>query len=320
MWARGIISLTVVALWACVAAAQQPASLIAQSISVMGAAEPNDPNQAWDPAKHLTAAWQSMSVNLASTIYNPVTKPNQKPKVAQRSLSMSTQVNITDANGLLGFCWSTATGVQTLDENGKVICNKTNNNQNGRFYWPPTYIKMMSTAGVWVSELQPYTFSVDLSPDPNTPYPSLLNQVNWSMYALVTDTLTTVDVPFKVSDQWVELAPNLEIRVDKASATGSSFDYSLSVKYNSTEAAFSTIGATFLMPGQKPAAGDRHEDRRAGCPGQIDSGPSQQRRLWQRGRCEWRRQPDERHRDRHRQLQYLRHRRDDSLHTGPQFL
>jgi len=62
---RDVISLIVVALGACVAAAGQPEQAPVGANVVPSVAEPvlqsADPNQAWDPSVHLVGGWTSVT-------------------------------------------------------------------------------------------------------------------------------------------------------------------------------------------------------------------------------------------------------------------
>jgi len=258
-----IISLIVVALVASVMPAGQPVPGTYGNIRIMAAGEPNDPNglpaapaaephQVWDPATHLAAVWESVSANLASTLYNPDVKPGQKPKVAERSLFINGHAYVTDSNGLVGFCWI-ATGALARDENGKVIYDKPKENRAGRFFWMPTHLRKMTAPGVFVDEIQPYPImSLDVTPDANAPYPSLLSRVEWSMYALVTDTYKTVDVPFQASDQWTELVPGLEVLVEKGTLGANKYEYRIKARYDTGKASYVPGGAVHLWPGEAP--------------------------------------------------------------------
>jgi len=257
------ISLIVVALLAGVVAAGQAVPGTYGDIRIMAAGEPNGPNEpsavpaaephrAWDPATHLAAVWESVSANLASTLYNPDVRPGQEPKVAERSLSIGGHAYVSDSNGLVGFCWI-ATGALALDENAKVICNKPKENRGGRFFWMPTYLKKMTAPGVFVAEIQPYPImSLDVTPDANAPYPSLLSRVEWSMYALVTDTYKTVDVPFQASDQWTELVPGLEVLVEKGIFGANKYEYRVKARYDTGKISYGPGGAVHLWPGDVP--------------------------------------------------------------------
>ena len=73
-----LVGLIVVALCACVTAAERPEPFSRGDI-LIAAEDPNgavppaggDPNKTWDPATHLAADWESISVSMTSRLYNP---------------------------------------------------------------------------------------------------------------------------------------------------------------------------------------------------------------------------------------------------------
>jgi hypothetical protein len=216
-------------------AAEAPGGLTLQAAA--------DPNQTWDPAAHLTGNWSSVSTTA---------RIDRNSTTSNWSASVAGSYAITDTTGLLGLTQS-PTQVVATDQKGQVVYSMPVPKQLSRFYLPLQYIKMYS-GGQWVSQLQPYNFSVTLPVDPNVGCPFLLSRLEWSTYALVTDTIKNVDVPFKASTAWVDVAPNVQIQVTKADVTGSSFQYSLNVKYSYSKVSFLSGGATLLVGDQKPPA------------------------------------------------------------------
>jgi hypothetical protein len=246
MWRSGIISLVVVALSMCVTAAEQPTQVTPGDIAIMAVEAPGglalqsaaDPNQTWDPAAHLAGSWTSVTLT---------SRTDRNSDVPARSLAVASSFTITDPNGLLGLTQS-PTGILALDQNAKVFYSSTVGRD--RFYMPPMSIKTMK-AGQWVSELQPYTFSVSMPLDPNCACPLMLTKLQWSTYALVAGTVKNVDLPFKVSDKWVDVATGLQVLVEKADITGTSYQYSIKVKYTPSKVSMSS-GSVLLVGDQKP--------------------------------------------------------------------
>jgi hypothetical protein len=183
-----------------------------------------DPLNVWVPAENVVATWES--VTLMSKLYNPAAEQGAASK---RSWSLAARVDIVDVNGLIGFD-STARGTLVLDEKPGVVYSEAVPSRYCHFYWPLRYIKKMPTPGQWVSELQPYKFTVDMPIDPNRPYPLVLSRVEWSMYVLVYTETKTVDVPFSPAADWVTLTPGLEI-VEQATAEAGKYQYRLAARY-----------------------------------------------------------------------------------------
>jgi len=262
MRTRVLTGLTVVALCAWAAAAEPPAHFTSDDVLILIAAEPNDPNRRvpppapepndpWIPAEHLTATWQSIAVNMTSRLYNPAVMPHQAAKGPEWSLSLSSLLSVIDSNGLIGLSLSTTSG-RALDQNGSVVSSTPATDMPSRWYSQPHYITMPTGPnGEWVTEMFPNIFSVSLPMVAGARYPSVLSRVEWSMYAVVSDKLQTVDVPFKAGDTWVELTPGLEILVDKAVAEAGKYQYSLKVRWNPAQADYLSGGSIHLWPDEK---------------------------------------------------------------------
>ena len=135
----GIVSLVVVALYACTLVAERPAQALEEDIAMTVVGEPNDPNAAacpcgpnpdsqWDPVTHIVATWESLTVK--SKLNNPVGQADVK--VPERSVSLSARVDVIDVNGLIGFD-STARGTLVLDEKPSVVCSKAAPSRYCRF-------------------------------------------------------------------------------------------------------------------------------------------------------------------------------------------
>jgi uncharacterized membrane protein YgcG len=108
------------------------------------------------------------------------------------------------------------------------------------------------SADQWVSELQPRHVTMDMSPDPNRPYPLVLSRVEWSMYALVNTETKTVDVPFSPAADWVTLAPGLEIKVEQATAEPGKYQYRLATRYTRVKVLWAPGGAAISIWTHEP--------------------------------------------------------------------
>ena len=221
------------------------------SQAAFGAGEPNSPvtpdaNALWDPATHLTADWTSVS--LTSQIDKSSDSPGPQTLESSRSLTISGEVNIIDSNGLIGLTSSVASAFVT-DENGREIPNSSGSFPV-RFYQPPHSMPAMpGLAG----GLQPYHFSVSMPMDPNVAYPQRVSRMEWSMYALVAETYEVVDVPFKVTQDWIQVVPGLEILVEQATAEGNKYQYNVRARFNVKQVDWLLGGSVFMREGDELA-------------------------------------------------------------------
>jgi len=74
-----------------------------------------------------------------------------------------------------------------------------------------------------VREVRPSRMQIDLSVGPDEQSGEEIGRVKGYIYALVADSFEYVDVPFKKSDKWVRLTPDLEIQVSEAFCDGSRY-------------------------------------------------------------------------------------------------
>lgn len=245
MWKSGVVSLIVIALWACVATAGQSEPGTPADAVIAGVDTPAgltlqataDPSQTWDPAAHLFGSWTSVTLT---------SRTDRTSDVPVRSLAIASSFTISDPNGLLGLT-QTPTGILALDQYAKVFYSAAT--ARDRFYITPMSLKKI-VAGQWVSELLPYSFTISMPLDPNRMCPVMVTRLEWSTYALIAGAIKNVDIPFKASDKWVDVTPNYQVLVEKADVTATSYQYSLKVKYNPSKV--STSSSVFLVGDQKP--------------------------------------------------------------------
>ncbi len=282
MPSRAFIGLAVITLCAWAAAAEQPGPFSADKARI-GAADPNgpalDPNQPWDPAQHLTATRESIYVEMSSGIYNPALMPTMRPSGPQYALSLSIRMNVMDSNGLIGLSYSPASA-QALNRNGQVVCSMPADSFSYRYYQPvrPTSVLAMGPDGMMTvtTMLASYAF-VSMPLDPGARLPAVLDKVVWSTNLLLAKEQKTIDVPFAVSDSWIELAPGLEILVEKAFAEDQEYEFSIKARWRSAQADYMSRGSIFLYRDAKPAetivlSMDIRDDQGKPIPGGTSSG------------------------------------------------
>jgi len=198
---------------------------------VAAAGEPNEtvtePNKPWIAAEHLTAGWESIA--LTTRHFNKDT-PEHKMYSVMRSMSLEGRIEVTDPNGLIGLA-EIAMDASAFDEAGKRIPTARISQS------APPYRPLREMIGVWVPtgerivSFAPFTCSIDML-DSDGPFPVALGKVEWSMAALLSDTFKVVDVPFVVTDDWIELAPGVEVLVEQAVAEGGRYEYRTKTRYD----------------------------------------------------------------------------------------
>ncbi len=254
-----LTSLIVVALCAGAVAAEQPMQPAPGDILIMAAPDPNDPNgivppagedpnETWDPAKHLRADWESISVSMTSRLYNPAVQPDVEALGPQWSLSLVSTVEITDSNGLIGWSPIPASAV-ALDQDGRVVSSMATSSSLVRWYQQPTSLSV--PAGL-PSTMRLNRFSLSLPMEPDAVYPEVLSRVEWAMNVLVADEFKMVDIPFAASDTWVELAPGMEVLMEQAVVEENRYEYRVKVKYDKAGADLLMGGSVHLWRDETP--------------------------------------------------------------------
>jgi len=150
--------------------------------------------------------------------------------ITYRYLSVDFAFTIVDPNRLVGLDAGPITAVLALDENARVFHSATA--RSGSSYRPLQYVHRTTPDGQGVSELQPYRFSVTVPLEFGHVCPLLISRLEVPVYILVAGAVKNVDLLFQASPQWVDVAPGLQVLVEKADITGTRYEYSIDVKYN----------------------------------------------------------------------------------------
>lgn len=241
----------VVALCACATAMERPAQISPGDILITACGEPNDvigardPNGTWDPAEHLVADWEYISVTMASSIYNPAVQPDAAAQGPDWSMSIVSVVDIVDGDGLIG--WSTRPkSAEAFDESGNLVSSVTSSGSPVRWYQQPRSWSATDSTSALLSAVFRNRFSLSFPVDPETTYPAVFSRVNWSMNVLVAQEIKTVEIPFEVKNTWTEVTPGFEVMVVQADVEEGKYKYKLNAQYDSTQIDYLMGGSIHL--------------------------------------------------------------------------
>ncbi len=177
--------------------------------SVPPAAASGEPNDLrWD----LTGWFQvaPVSVTLSSRTVLPTAGEKPSGAIGERTLSISTKLDILNTNGLVGLDIIDLGIVSVRDEDGKDIRCLSSQYQYLRQY---QQVKWGYAGDPIRDTLLPSGFTPVLRLDPNQPTPPSLSRIEAYLYALYADDKIQVDVPFGPPRDWVDAAPGLQIIV-----------------------------------------------------------------------------------------------------------
>lgn len=192
-----------------------------------------DPNAPWDPSSHLFA--YPRVCTLSTDYYTPEHEYGQGNWTAfGRKIELSGKIAVTDPNGLIGLS-KYPTDVLAWDDIGTIL-DPVSSGEPSLVYLPLEY-----TGTIWVPTMEhivdpvPYDVSIDLRQAPESPFPASLSRVEWSMNALLSNRFETVDLPFAPTDDWVEIAPGLEVFMEQAVVADDRYDCRMKSRFDPNE-------------------------------------------------------------------------------------
>lgn len=191
-----------------------------------------DANAPWDPNAHLVAYPRICQL---STDYLFAEYGEPVWSSVDRKIGLLARVTVPDPNGLIGLS-QYPTDVVAWDEFGTVLDPATIRSGS------PTYVPLTYAATVHLPEMTvtveplPYDVSLDLRVgDPQGSFPVSLSRVEWSMSVLLSDQFETVDLPFAPTDDWIEIAPGLEVLIEEATVANGRYDYRMQTRLDPDE-------------------------------------------------------------------------------------
>lgn len=211
-----------------------PAVVLSVCVLTAVASAQGESSQAWDPAEHLTPFWDS--VELESQIENPARNPEADSN-GQRQLVIRAGVEMTDYENLIGID-RFGMAVVATDQDGQEIYRTDSPSRSRSYQATEDALRLAAFTG----RADEFSLSVGIPLEADQGYPSSLSRLEWSMNALIAETFTTVDIPFEASEEWVEVVPGLEIRVNEASATEGSYIYKIQAVYDPNLVSYGTGG------------------------------------------------------------------------------
>jgi len=192
-----------------------------------------DPNEAGrDVTDRFAFVWDSVEVS--SQVFNPsYTGREDLYECGRRTLTVAGKIHVLDANDLVGMQVGDPNVLQVVDgdDNGlawvPLPVRPIRHYQELKYVWAVPQNPSATPEPV----LQPYdvrvSFCVDLSQD----LPASLSLFQWCAHAVYAEDVIEVDVPFEASDDWLEAAPSLQIRVTKATVECCDYTYWTEVRH-----------------------------------------------------------------------------------------
>lgn len=169
-------------------------------------------------AESLNVRWRS--IEYEKTLYNPALTSNKRGQPKAKSLFLSFEVEMPDSGLILSTC-SDAVIEQITDSQGSNIEIDPLPSRSTFIYRPNMRIMRGFSSGPEHS-----TLKVELDA-------GLREQISGEIgikgyfYALVAESFENVEVPFEPNDNWVNITPDVEIRVRQARNEASTYRFEI---------------------------------------------------------------------------------------------
>ncbi|MFC1763160.1 hypothetical protein ACFL6U_13915 [Planctomycetota bacterium] len=125
-----------------------------------------------------------------------------------------------------------------LDSRNSTICKVLDNDGNDIELRSPVF--PIESLHCWtLIDPQSKAFELQLHLGPNEPVPLSLSQLNFFVYAVEGQPLTTFDIPFEAGSEWQELLPGFRILVETADYKDGECHYSIKEKISSSHLSYS---------------------------------------------------------------------------------
>ena len=252
--------------------------LIAVTVLFVGsspARAESEPKPEIKVADHFKVSWSSITYDKRVSLRNAASSRDREQQVSE-TLSLSYEVESLDPNLILGICLEPMIEEVTDGEGANIEFDPVSSRSSDmeyealhyrrRYVRPPrparwkTVIRSAlrlppkaKTQGRWVSELEPNRMQIKLDVGLCKQADGEIGRVKGRFYALVAESLEYVELPFKPSDDWVRLTPDMEIRLRDAQCTERRFLFHTN-RRPSGGASMRTMSMQDYWPGRVVAA------------------------------------------------------------------
>lgn len=191
-----------------------------------------DPNAAGgDITDRFAFVWDSVEVS--AQVFNPSYTGRRDLYECGRSLTVVGKVHVLDANDLVGMQVVDPDVLQAVDRDGNDLAwaplpwRPFRQYQELKYEWPVP----RDPYGPPRPVLQPYDVSVAFCVDASQELSPSLSLFQWSAQTVYAEDVIEVDVPFGGTDDWLEVAPGIQIQVTKATVECCDYTYWTEVKH-----------------------------------------------------------------------------------------
>lgn len=169
----------------------------------------------------LNVCWSSITYK--KTLHNPAVPPEDRGSTAPESLSLSCQIEMSDARRLLGIATDPAVEKITDSQGKNVEMGQGQSQPAGRYFEDPLMKRWLAfsqntarSAGGAGDNARRIAPQLDLDAGLRERVGGKIGLLKGHYIGLLAESIEYIDVPFRPDDHWVRLTDDVEIRVVKA--------------------------------------------------------------------------------------------------------
>jgi len=191
-----------------------------------------DPNEiGCDTTGRFAFVWDS--VELSTHLFSPSYRAQTDLSECGCDFAVTGRIHVLDANDLVGMQVSDPDILQVTDGDGNdvawtpLLLRPVRQYQGLKYESPIPQDPFATLKPV----LQPYDVTISFCIDPSQTPISALSSLQWCAYAVYAEDVIEVDVPFETTNDWLEVAPGVQIQVTKATVECCDYTYWTEVRH-----------------------------------------------------------------------------------------
>jgi len=165
----------------------------------------------WDSTASFTPQWDSLALSRISQ--NPAQHSENDTEKSDVFITVSGKIDVLYMDNLFAIDARNSAVCQALDGHGNnIMLRHINSPFEPKHAWE-------------VLDSNPEPFTLHLWLDPDQAVPPVLSQLDFYVYALYAQPLTTFDIPFEPMDDWIELLPGFRMIIETALSEDGECEY-----------------------------------------------------------------------------------------------
>jgi hypothetical protein len=183
------------------------------------------PLRTLDLSHYFDVSWES--VQRSSTVYNPAGSASHGDD--QRRLTISAKIHLLTTKNLIAVS-PQAVVSRLTDDQGNELKVPQREQAGPRHYQPWCHDVKFRAGGQQRTEPRPYHLSISIDTNAMGDLPPTFGRVEGHFQALFAASYEEIDVPYKKSDEWIDLEPGVSIRIAEAFSENRQYRYRIETR------------------------------------------------------------------------------------------